>query len=57
MAFLELKADEEIQSKIEGEVNRKIREKEEELRLYQQRIFNKEKADYLTLVNDAKRLS
>jgi hypothetical protein len=57
MAFLELKAEEEIRYEEKAKINQAIRLKEEELRKYKQEIFDKEKASYISLLDEANRWS
>ena len=57
MAFLELKAEEKIRYEEQAKINEAIRLKEEELRKYRQEIFDKEKASYISLLEEANRWS
>ena len=55
IAFLELKADEEIRQKEEWRIQREIRKREEELERFRQEQYDKEKVKYLKLVKEAQR--
>lgn len=55
MAYLELKADSEIKMQERLELNRKIREREEELRKYQGELICQEQEKFDDLINKAER--